>query len=180
MYGGELLALFAPEEASKLLVLPLDRGCWTRVLALLRTLQLNRLTIAILPQTCPNTCSGSSRSNEREHFRTDYRWIVKAVLVSLPDVPRVRIRLIVLGRQGAGGEMAERLVLSKEDVDCVANCSWAELQRSASSWHRCDLFGQEGCLIPAIGDGGGSGVDGLDTGSDEAVGDDVEGDLLES
>ncbi|KAH9825636.1 hypothetical protein Tdes44962_MAKER04078 [Teratosphaeria destructans] len=185
MHGAELLALFAPDEASELLQLPMDRGCWTRVLALLRKLRLNDLTIAILPQTCPSTCSEGSRFDEgddfaSEHFqvRTDYRWIVKAVLASLPSVPRAGIRFIVVGPQRAGVQEAERLVLPGEDVDCVANCSWAGLQTSTGFWHHCDLFAKEGCLIPEIVNWGGSGVDGLGSGSVEAVEDDAAGNLL--
>lgn len=146
MHASELLMLFAPPEAAALLNLPPNRHVWTRILRLLKGLELEKLCIVVLGRCCPLPCRAGEKTSVGNyaataepdgsiptHFENDHHWIVKAVSESMDHLPRRAVEFVRYG-----------MAIQEDQVKGMKSCSWNVLHSSALAWHRCDVFAYEG------------------------------------
>ncbi|TKA57895.1 hypothetical protein B0A55_12359, partial [Friedmanniomyces simplex] len=152
MYASELLWLFAPVEASRMLSMPAPqhRHSWGEAIDGLKKLRLNELKIVILGHTCPLPCDGgkfggtfrglgnksiNSDGSTHRHFTPDPRWVIKAVLETMKHLPTSAITFSWPGEP-----------IPRSEADLIAGCSWMMLH-STSVFHSCDTLAYDSARL---------------------------------
>ncbi|GAB7358554.1 hypothetical protein MBLNU230_g2616t1 [Neophaeotheca triangularis] len=135
MFASELLMLFAPPEARRLLNLhravPAG-GLWERASEGLRGLRLNELVVEVAAGSCPEPCRASCVSNRRKGGRLgpDLEWVLKALGEAFAFT-EVR-RLVVEG--------SEARVVDMDRLGVLSGVSWEAMVSRTVAFHRCDAL----------------------------------------